>query len=217
MRVVDQALPARGGARLLEVDAHRHAEVVRQLLGLARPGARRTRARRRRRARCTGPTTTSRRSSARSRIACDLGAAAQDHVGRPRRPAAARRASALAARSGTTRSIRWSRTRSARSAWPDAQAAAARLPCRRARPRARPAQVVGEVVGAQRLRAVADAPRRDRGGPRRSCRRRPRRRRPATAAPPARAGPRRGWGRRSPAGGVSSLSTGTAIRSSVKR
>jgi hypothetical protein len=34
MRVVDQALPARGRARLLEVDAHRDTELVAQLLSL---------------------------------------------------------------------------------------------------------------------------------------------------------------------------------------
>ena len=54
VRVVDQALPADRRARLLEVDAHRDAEVVARARRPSRSGAARTRARRRRRGRCTG-------------------------------------------------------------------------------------------------------------------------------------------------------------------
>ena len=54
MGVVDQALPARRRARLLEVHPHGDAQLARPALGPARPAAGRTRAWPRSRARCTG-------------------------------------------------------------------------------------------------------------------------------------------------------------------
>ena len=43
--IVDQALPADGGARLLEIDPHHDLELVGQVLAQRSPGARRSRAR----------------------------------------------------------------------------------------------------------------------------------------------------------------------------
>jgi hypothetical protein len=119
------------------------------------------------------------------------------------------RAEALARAPGRSsrRSARRRRRRRSRGVNALPASAAARSTC---------ARVLGELVGAQRLRAVADRLVRvgmhldddpvGAGG-----------RRPATAARRGRAARRRGWGRRPPAGARAGLSTGTAIRSSVKR
>ena len=111
LRVVDQALPAGGRARLLEVDAHRDAEVVAQVLSPARPAAGRSRSRPRDRGRCRAPRRPAARSSSRSRI--DLTSARRASTASSRSLPSGRSSRISAgATSSTTRSMRWSRTRS---------------------------------------------------------------------------------------------------------
>ena len=66
-RVVDQALPADRGPRLLEVHPHHHAQLVGEVGGGRRPGGPRSRARPRTSWTEHGPTTTSSRSSSPAR------------------------------------------------------------------------------------------------------------------------------------------------------
>ena len=109
-RIVDQALPADRGARLLEVDPHDDQQVVGEPVGGLAQAARVLQ----RRPPGRAPSTDRRPPAAGRRRGPAPG---RPHVGRPARPrrAAASRGSSCRSRagvvSGTTRSIRWSLTR----------------------------------------------------------------------------------------------------------
>ena len=111
VRVVDQALPADRGPRLLEVDPHHDQQVLAELARRLRRAVRRSRAPPRRRGRCMGrrrPSAGRRRRRARRRPRRGRG----PRRARARSPSGSSPSRLAGETSSTILSIRWSRTRS---------------------------------------------------------------------------------------------------------